>query len=62
LGGYFFRVASSLIELDAIRCDWRQLVLVYKEGQQKESSANPNNLIWRSGELYRALGGMVMQS
>jgi hypothetical protein len=36
-----FKEASSLDMLDAIRNDWNQPVLVYKEEHQKEFSVSP---------------------
>jgi hypothetical protein len=40
-----FKEASSLDMLDAIRNDWKQPVLVYKEEHQKEFSVSPAYLI-----------------
>ena len=43
-----FKEASSLDKLDAIKNDWKQPLLVYKEEHQKEFSVSPNYSIWRS--------------
>lgn len=45
-----------------MRCVWGQLVLFYGEEQQKESSTNPNHLVWRNDELYEVLRNIRMQS
>jgi len=50
-----FKEASSLDELDAIRNDWKQLILVHKEELQKEFSVNLNYSIWRSGNSLKIL-------
>jgi hypothetical protein len=41
--------------LDAIRNDWKQPVLVYKEEHQKEFSVSPTYSIWRSGSSSKIL-------
>jgi hypothetical protein len=43
-----FKEASSLDMLEAIRNDWKQPVLVYREEHQKEFSTSPTYSIWRS--------------
>jgi len=45
-----------------MRCDWGQLVLFYREEQQKESLTNPNYLVWRNDELSKVLRNIRMQS
>ena len=50
-----FKEASSLEVIDAIRNDWKQPVLVYKEEHQKEFSVSPTYLIWRSGSSTKIL-------
>jgi len=50
-----FKEASSLDMLDAIRNDWKQPVLVYKEEHQKEFSVSPAYSIWRSGSSFKIL-------
>jgi hypothetical protein len=41
--------------LDAIRNDWKQPVLVYREEHKKEFSASPTYSIWRSGDSSKIL-------
>jgi len=43
-----FKEANSLDMLEAIRNDWKQPVLVYREKHQKEFSASPTYSIWKS--------------
>jgi hypothetical protein len=50
-----FKEASSLDILDAIRNDWKQPVLVYKEEHKKEFSVSPAYSIWRSGSSSKIL-------
>ena len=44
-----FKEASSLDMLDAIRNDWTQSILVYKEEHKKEFLVSLTYSIWRSG-------------
>lgn len=57
----FFKNSSSLAELEAIRYDWKQFVLVHIDEDEVESSVSSNYLVWINGGLFELLEGLGIQ-
>jgi hypothetical protein len=46
-----FKDSDSLAELEVIKQDWRQLILVYRGEEEVEFLVSSNYLVWRNNGL-----------